>query len=77
VDVPDETPDLGPAREHADPGAAVVPRWVKVCALVVLVVALLLLAHTLLGGVSHGPSLHSAFPSPLGAALADARTPSA
>ena len=76
--MPDEMPDLEPAREQAGPGDAGVPRWVKVFALVVLAVVLLLLAHMLLGGVSHGPSLHGAsVQSPIGAAMVDARTPRA
>lgn len=49
---PDQTQD-----RHA---RFLVPRWVKVFALVALALALLLLAHMLLGGGSHGPSLHDA-----------------
>lgn len=37
-----------------------IPRWVKVFALIAVALALLLLAHMLLGGGSHGPSLHGA-----------------
>ena len=59
-------------------GGVMVPRWVKVFALVVLAVALLLLAHMVLGGGSHGPSLHGALaPIDVPAAIVDAGTASA
>ena len=45
------------ARGRAGRGV-LVPRWVTVFVLVVLAIALALLAHTIVGGGSHGPTLH-------------------
>ena len=44
-------------------GRLEVPRWVKVFAAVALALALLLLAHMLIGGGAHGPSLHGSGPT--------------
>lgn len=46
------------ARAGAERGGVVIPRWVKVFVLIALAVALALLAHTIVGGGSHGPALH-------------------
>lgn len=49
-----------PETAHASTqrGGVVIPRWVKVFVLVVLAIALALLAHTVVGGGSHGPAMH-------------------
>lgn len=53
---PVDNPDRGVGSKEAPPG---MPRWVKVSAVVVLVVALALLVIMALTGVEHGPGLHT------------------
>lgn len=47
--------DIVQGRRDAPPAR---PRWVKVSAIVALIVALLIVALLLLGGGSHGPGRH-------------------
>ncbi|MDD7942682.1 hypothetical protein PHK61_30140 [Actinomycetospora lutea] len=52
----DQRPDT--ARAGVEHRGLEIPRWVKVFALIALVIALALLAHMIIGGGSHGPALH-------------------
>lgn len=70
--VPDEAQEPDTTQDQVDRGGVLVPRWVKVFALVVLAVALLLLAHTVVRTGSHGPSLHGASLDDIQTATVDA-----
>jgi L-asparagine transporter-like permease len=52
--------DPVPAPEDSEE-KHVTPRWVKIFAIVVAVIALLLAAVLLLGGGNHGPNRHMSF----------------
>jgi hypothetical protein len=64
-----------PDQDQVERGGVLIPRWVKVFVLVALAIALVLLAHVLIGSGSHGPSLHGfSTVAHVGAAMADAGT---
>lgn len=55
--VPEARPDPRGTGTESAPG---VPRWVKVCAVLVGLIVLVVAAQLLMGGGGHGPGRHGA-----------------
>ena len=69
ADAPEARAETRAADESSPPG---IPRWLKVSAVVVVLLILLVLAVSFIAGIEHGPGLHGPGGEPRGDARAAA-----